>query len=353
MKGGRDPWKSGIAQSARKMSLHDPSVCDDPARCRPSRDSTHGKESRVKPSPAPCPRGIMPVFKVDLDGLSADQALVILKANFAVDEMLADAEIDYEGHFGMKGKAIEGEHGASCLANWRKEVLQRTRTFHGLGFQTRNNPTLLKAIQAREAFEPLPITSWMTGLRHCAECGSPIELTFDGKTLRFTSGKGPCQIPESLKRGYSVEIKIPSGKIVFANDLRRFYPPIKVDVPLGQQNRAITEAYAVLNLGHAFVGNTSPGIFCVAPTQFVIGTRGPDENPRQAERIGSICTDLWWYSIGDLQELMDRGYQPDFRWDTYADVPAGTYRITHLYEGLDPDDGNAPQDYATIEFVGE
>jgi hypothetical protein len=154
---------------------------------------------------------------------------------------------------------------------------------------------------------------------------------------------------------YSFEINIPSGRLVIANDLREFFPKLEKTQSLNDNvgTRVRSLALASLNLAHGFVGNSCPGIFRITPGLLEIGTDGhldTEEVPHEGERLGYVCTDLWWYSLADLAEVEARGY-PRREQDTIVEVPRGRYRITHMYHTFDEDISTVAQTFARIEHV--
>ena len=142
-----------------------------------------------------------------------------------------------------------------------------------------------------------------------------------------------------------IAIEIPSGKIVFRDDLRQIFTipegegyPQNASGPLW--SKLITEAYGRVGLLHGYVGNSCPNIHKQEDT-LIIGNPSWDKkyNSRKdlpGESIGSICTDLWWYSIADKDEFLKQckklNIDPDkVGLDGTVDVTPGRYVLKHYY----------------------
>lgn len=138
----------------------------------------------------------------------------------------------------------------------------------------------------------------------CGECGGSVQFHLDGTTLIAHS---TCSEPGGLAP-YHVTIDVPSGVLVFANDLRamtQVEDRYDVNKTIGQKQ--LTMAYAAQGLAHIFVGNTCPGVY-QTPDGLAVMTPAYDEEATDdllpGKDYGSICTDLWWYSAMD-KDLFD------------------------------------------------
>lgn len=143
-----------------------------------------------------------------------------------------------------------------------------------------------------------------------------------------------------------IAINMPSGQIAFSNDLRFAYPiskhkesPQNADGPLWQ--KIITEGYGEAGLFHGYVGNSCPSIHR-HNSVLVIGNPSYDSKTWKSrddlpgKRLGAVTTDLWWYSIADLDDLVARMYQmggniDDIRLDSILKVKPGRYILRHYY----------------------
>jgi len=217
----------------------------------------------------------------------------------------------------------------------------------------------------------------------CGDCGQELKgyLTAEGITIRSESGE-PCPHPLGMP-AYTFEIDIPSGRMVVANNLLRFFPEVvepethSICLNIGCRERSMV--YAQAGLAHGSVLNTSPNVYRQSPEKLVIGVSGyiePDEEGEvpqgvpawllrrweehpdtigdvhlEGELVAHICTDLWWYCIADAEDLKRRGYQGE---DPVVDVRPGRYRFTHEFQlHENREDTTTPCVYATIEWVSE
>jgi len=216
-----------------------------------------------------------------------------------------------------------------------------------------SDPSLGEKVQsicdAFESKKPLdtwiPVSSTSSSCSTCAKDHLTIET--NGVTLRI--GDSVCEFADGFPLT-EWELNVPSGQLVVANDLRDWFPLPQgteslpsVNSALGCQETAL--AYANVGLSHAFVGNTCPSLTRFksrSNTRFKIG-RG------RGKALANICTDLWWYSICDKDEL-------DRRAARYGEVTArfevvkvkpGVYRFRHR----DGEDNYAISVFTEIEWV--
>lgn len=201
----------------------------------------------------------------------------------------------------------------------------------------------------------------------CSYCGADhFFLETDGLSLRLSGEK--CPLPNGFDPN-EWELNVPSGKIVVANDLRDWFP-----LPYGSEDlpsvnsvigcRAVAQAYAQVGLAHAFVGNTCPSVIRLSDASFKISSEPSEdvwngeewverEDPvgREDEVVASICTDLWWYSLCDLDELERRfarfGKEHD-RDFTVIDVKPGVYKFRH---NDSVDESEEEEVFSTFEWV--
>lgn len=144
-----------------------------------------------------------------------------------------------------------------------------------------------------------------------------------------------------------VAIDIPSGYIVFSDDLRDPYnvpeskrSPQNATGPLWQ--KMITKAYGEAGLFHGYVGNSCPSIH-KHDGKFIIGTSSYDEKTYETrddlpgEYVGAVITDLWWYSLADkdnlVQLLKEQGSDTieETNFDGMLKVDPGRYVLKHYY----------------------
>ncbi|KKL57029.1 hypothetical protein LCGC14_2239470, partial [marine sediment metagenome] len=105
--------------------------------------------------------------------------------------------------------------------------------------------------------------------------------------------------------GFTIEfeLNVPSGQIVATDDLRPLFDILgDYDINTDEGCRLTTLAYEQIGCAHGFVGNSCPGIYKQG-NKYIIANGGHD---RDGEQVGSIGTDLWWYSIVDADEFKRR-----------------------------------------------
>lgn len=133
-----------------------------------------------------------------------------------------------------------------------------------------------------------------------------------------------------------VKIPVPSGRLLFANDLRPLTGLLKsFDTRSPEGVFAMSLQYSFYGMAHVFVGNTSPAIVRVGDELHV-------KTNTQAKGMGSIDTALWWYSAMDAEKFVERcalmGEDPAF-FDTFeVEVTPGVYAFTR--EDVDRDARN-------------
>lgn len=215
-----------------------------------------------------------------------------------------------------------------------------------------------------------PMEQWvkiLTSTVRCHHCGHKLILETDGHVVRVAGD--PCQYPNGYPE-WTVQIDVPSGKLVMANCLHSWFP--EVEELLNQDNldpsvmsdistdpgaHLYSSRYADAGMLVGFTGNECPGVYRVTgrTDKFQVG-QPPVECPHPwllegtEEEVASICTDFWGFSMADLgKENPDhphRGY--------VVEVPPGRYQMTyHRHRIDDPRDGSLNLVYATIERIDD
>ena len=129
----------------------------------------------------------------------------------------------------------------------------------------------------------------------CCICGEEPSITFYEDRIEVEdnhSDFGP----------FSVDIKFPTGVMLFADDLREGYSADDYDVNTTVGIQRCSEDYAGQGMMHFFVGNSCPAVWREGDTIYVGSLSEADDH----KRIGSICTDLWWASFVDPQSLASK-----------------------------------------------
>lgn len=268
-----------------------------------------------------------------------------------VGEVLKLATLDTKGHW---------ENGAK---------LDSERVLMNLFFSTRSIPkedaeALILAAASGEPLDrwvQIDTSLWGSSSFRCPSCGeSNLGMETNGQVMRV-QGSG-CPFPEGLPLT-EWELNVPSGKIVVANDLRRIFPILSNDFDIGTGFgcRATSLAYAAIGLSHAYVGNTCPKVFKGIDGTFTIANSSYEEedestSPKEeGDRVASICTDLWWYSICDQDEFKLRCKHFQVKAKTFrtqvVTLKPGVYRFTHDERATPSDNGTCL--YTRFEWVRE
>jgi hypothetical protein len=268
-------------------------------------------------------------------------------------------KIDWKGHFQQGAYFSNGEFRENIIKDHLMDsMMLRLAPQEQL-------QELATAIQRGEVLEEPLVLPVFRGLE-CPFCAQRSRMGFNGQSVVLLDDA--CPYPDGILTEW--ELNVPSGKIVVANDLRKWFPvdgSYDVNTVIGCH--LTTLAYAKIGMAHGFVSNTSPGVYRT-DSGFVIGSYYEDwdeedediENIENevpcpwGESVASICTDLWWYSIADADELERRRqhYTPDesseeMKWDV-VDVRPGVYKFRQK-QGINCD---APVvEYATFEWVRE
>lgn len=167
-------------------------------------------------------------------------------------------------------------------------------------------------------------------LDHCYECGQYLKIATDG--LNFWVAD-PCECPE--EGPIEFELNVPSGSIVYADNLSPAFHVLgmhNINTRLGLIRTTLD--HAAIGCAHGYVGNSCPGIYQKdgKGDRFVIGDRKLGYRKKHI-RVGSICTDLWWYSLADADEFFRRGGTEDMIQGRFNVVP-GVYKFSHTYGSI-------------------
>jgi hypothetical protein len=130
-----------------------------------------------------------------------------------------------------------------------------------------------------------------------------------------------------------------SGLIIIENDLRDYFQkPDKesyVDSTKGQID--CSNFYAKRGLLHGYVGNSCPNVFYSKLEETIVISHTKPDN--SYELLTSITTDLWWYSICDVNTI-------ESNYKTHT-ISSGLWELEHYY-GINGFDNNC---YAKLKLI--
>lgn len=193
---------------------------------------------------------------------------------------------------------------------------------------------------------PTPTTSvFFSGITtfSCSYCNE--YPNFEEGEDGYPRMKTACEY--NAKVNPTFKLKVPSGRIVFADSLFNVMPKPEsthdYNSALGRANYyAKCEANGI---AYGCVLNTSPDLYLDKETnELIVASPEWDENdeevfPETWEKLGGFITDLWAYSIVDADNYIAHGGKPDE--DKYietATIPAGEYTFVHYADNPDFDE---------------
>jgi len=194
---------------------------------------------------------------------------------------------------------------------------------------------------------------------NCANCDGypalrPLNPGAKPENLRFEA-KTSCEETNTVP--YQVTLKVPSGKIVFADSLwRNGLPHVKseeyISMNSSKGRKLMAEFYEAQGIAFGSVLNTSPRVLLEQTSgSILVVANAWDEqdepiSPENTVEIGDITTDLWAYSFMDHDDYLAKGGELD-EFIQVASVAPGTYTFTHYAHADDFDfDESGPQIYA-------
>ena len=210
----------------------------------------------------------------------------------------------------------------------------------------------------------------------CSDCGCKISYWFTGQQFTVqlsdkSTEDHSCSEFGGLK-SYSVDVEVPSGTLIFANNLKFLLPEVngKFNINLKMGVKQTVLEYADHNVLSAYTGNTCPTVYA-KNNHIIIGNLHDDDDETQEYKSvvqqygkpqGYICTDLWWFFAMDkiqfehlvhkcINNILDQNSYESKRnafLHSIANIPEatvnvepGTYRMTMLMDN-EPDGYNKP-----------
>ncbi|MET9657873.1 hypothetical protein [Streptomyces sp. NPDC006510] len=136
----------------------------------------------------------------------------------------------------------------------------------------------------------------------------------------------PCPYPDGITT--KITIDVPSGKLLVTDDLRPAFnwddnAIADYNSTLGQAQAV--EAMAAVGCAYGPVGNSCPGLYRTCPDSYIIASPCYDDDDKpslpESACLANICTDLWAYSIVDLEHWKAKGGDPaKLGWIDVVDV---------------------------------
>lgn len=235
-----------------------------------------------------------------------------------------------------------------------EDVTDHLRTHRLLG-------TLQDALAMSEATPEAPASIGYIHSLGCFDCGENLNVMFDGENFKVEES---CEYPEGHPE-YGPEINIPTGEIALADSLLH-HPKLCTDgtaegAGIKWEKSGVMNAGA-LNIGHGYCGNSCPGVWVRQDkNEVLIASSTWDEdsdepNPIEGyDRVGAICTDLWWWTMADVQTLEElRLSEPGCqlgRQDVVTTVNPGKWKVNQRYHLENRDDTSTNTIYARITKV--
>lgn len=237
-----------------------------------------------------------------------------------------DILVDLNGHFeGSIGAVKVTEKEQSLLGIFRGDerswlhmlLFEDFRMWMGLKYEgLHDDGPLVEDVQMvddwLEGKETEDYSISTDGSHPCWECGKRFTIKFNGKRFLF---RGECSEAGGLK-DLKVTMAVPSGTLVFANDFRGMLRDTEEvedrNINLHIESMRLSQDYVKHGMFYSFVGNSCPSIF-LKDGVITVGNNGHTEDYGEgvvliegAETIGSICTDLWWFSAMDKEDFTKR-----------------------------------------------
>jgi hypothetical protein len=233
-------------------------------------------------------------------------------------------------------------------------------------------PGFVDRVEAASPESPVAIT----GFEHrmvCNECTNYLMMFYDGTCVRAAAigteslykkeipapDYQRCPYPDGFPE-YGPVIEIPSGVVAFADVL--------IDHPMKEPGadrgiewaRVATMNAGTVNIGYGFCGNTCPGVWVSdAKDEILIGAGAYVEETNEDipipgfSQVGGICTDLWWWTLADVQvldELENAGHET-YQVDGTAQVTPGRWKINQRYHLEDRDNTASQMVFARLSLI--
>lgn len=193
----------------------------------------------------------------------------------------------------------------------------------------------------------------------CDYCGKHVAIIYDfeRKVFRpsdhFTQKAGKCEsLIKKSKPVYFFELKIPSKKLVFINDIRQVFEAVREDdleVSIGTQlgRKKECEEYVKHGMAYFTMLNTSPHIYqnktkneiIIDPENVKLKWDEDTDNIKKANEYhdrGYICTDLWAVCMADHDDFTKRCAEKNIAPSTLrlvvVDIPSDKIKVKYNFD---------------------
>lgn len=222
-------------------------------------------------------------------------------------------------------------------------------------------PLLCEALKNKKKLDkPVRLLYGPFDSSRCRYCGEAITWVCDGLSVFSNTS---CAHPDGVE--CALELNVPSGRIIWANDLRPHGFDLigdgyDINTSFGCVQRS--KAFEKIGCVTGFVGNTCPSIYLRTPQKDQVGERflvansysenyHAKKHPKLGKVVGSIITDLWWFCAVDGGEFSRRS-SGDV--DTLTTkVRPGVYQFNHLVHRRGWSDEDSPVIYTEVKWLRE
>lgn len=187
----------------------------------------------------------------------------------------------------------------------------------------------------------------LTSTQSCSKCSkyTSTYLNFkENKIQTFETTDEPCAYKDKKQTNVKVNLSVPSKKLVFLNNPRKFFNQQRNDKHSVSINSTLgcvqeTEFYASHNIGFFFVGNTMLDALKNGKDILIANFDEDDEESEYAkklenyENVGSVVMDLWWYTLLDYDLYMSlcssKNVDPDSIDHVTIDIDGTNISVNH------------------------
>jgi hypothetical protein len=197
-------------------------------------------------------------------------------------------------------------------------------------------------------------------MAYCRDCGAELKLRQEGDTFKAID---PCPYPEG-QPPFGGMIEIPTGTILFGDEMFCERPEdLEPDGRLHAVpwERSATEKAANINVGHGYCGNSCPGVYVSKDRkEILVANTGYDSETDEElpsfpgyRKVGSVCTDLWWWTIVDESVAAAKAVElgTATREQDATAVQPGLWKVSQQGHLEDRDDLSTSTVYARLTWV--